>query len=77
MNQFLLSSGVGFANSSFSTRLLKINPHVTFMSYYLFKPPLITQDRLEIYPFFLLNTISSKALFSLCNIWMEKSRQIY
>ena len=33
------------------------------MSYYLFKPPLITQDRLEIYPFFLLNTISSKARF--------------
>ena len=37
--------------------------HFIFMSYYLFKPPLITQDRLEIYPFFLLNTISSKTLF--------------
>ena len=33
------------------------------MSYYLFKTPLITQDRLEIYFFFILNTISSKNLF--------------
>ena len=34
------------------------------MSYYLFKPLLITQDRIEIYPFFILNAISSKTLFS-------------
>ena len=33
------------------------------MSYYLFKTPFITQDRLEIYFFFILNTISSKKFF--------------
>ena len=64
----LLSTDVGFASSAFSTRFLKINLYVTFMSYYLFKPPLITQGRLEICSFFLLNMISSKPLFSLCNI---------
>ena len=47
------------------------------MSYYLFKPSLITQDRLEIIPFFILNTIFSKTLFAFCNNWMEQSRQIY
>ena len=33
------------------------------MSYYLFKPPLIKQDRLEIYPFFVSNTICFKISF--------------
>ena len=47
------------------------------MSYYLFKTLLITQDCLEIYPFFILNTISSKTFFSFYNNWIEQSRQIY
>ena len=46
------------------------------MSYFLFKPPLITQDRLEIYPFFILNTISSKNLFFFCDNWMGQSKKI-
>ena len=33
------------------------------MSYYLFKPPVITQDFLETYPLFILNIISSKTHF--------------
>ena len=66
--QNLLSTGVDFANSAFSTSFLKINLRVTFTSNYLFKPPLKTQDRLEIYPFSLLNTIYLKILISLCNI---------
>ena len=48
-----------FLKPAFSTRFLKMNLEFTFMRNYLFKPPLITKDRLEICPFFLLNTISS------------------
>ena len=58
-------------------KIFKINLHVIFVSYYLSKPPLTTQDGLEIWPFFILNTIFSKILYSFCNIWMEQSRQIY
>ena len=47
------------------------------MSYYLFKPFLITQDCLEIYLILILNRISSKTFFSFCNNWIVQSRQIY
>ena len=47
------------------------------MSYYLVKPPFLTQDFLEIDPVFILHTTSSETLCSFCENWMEQSRKIY
>ena len=60
-----ISTGVGLTNSPLSARFLKINLHATIMSYYLFKSLPMTEDRIEIYLFFILNTISLKTLFFL------------
>ena len=49
----------GFVNSALSIRFSKINLPVIFMSYYLSKPPLTTQDRLSVYPFIVLGTFFS------------------
>ena len=55
-----------FSKLCISYQIFKIqSPRYLYESCYLFKRPLITQDSLEIYALFILNTISSKTLFSL------------
>ena len=54
-----------FVNSVLSLRFSKIILPVIFMSYYLLKAPLATQDHLMIYSFFILDIIFSKICFFL------------
>ena len=71
-----MSTGVGFINTAFSTRFLKISLHVICKSYYLLKPYLITQDRLEIYPFFILKHFFQKLFPSLVIEWNNLDESI-